>query len=304
MECPTVVYIRPRGYPIISIDHLPISLAFLHSGDLACNPSHIDPPQEVVYYASLSGTNLQKIACPSLVCPAQTIELQSTARSYPKAPQGVTQGVRSDSKHRQVVRQVGGVSLIQASSMVITSKCKIALRPETMFCFGTISSIADEEGTLHHVADPSKKKLSSEISREARAEQRVAPSPASQAKMTSYKPKVGSSPIQKTPLSTSPTKEWTWSTRKKEANVPSQGTRTRRAIFLTPPPSKEDGKKSATGGDWSHHPSPTMIQSCKGKNLPNVRHDDGGTDVETCGDITRLGNGIRRSLYPGTKLQK
>jgi hypothetical protein len=63
--------------------------------------------------------------------------------------------------------------------MAITSKCNIALRPGTMFCFGTISSIADEEGTLHRVADPPEKKLSSEIPREAKAEQRVAPPPAS-----------------------------------------------------------------------------------------------------------------------------
>jgi hypothetical protein len=32
---------------------------------------------------------------------AQTIELQSTTPSYPKAPQGVTPGVRSGSKHQQ-----------------------------------------------------------------------------------------------------------------------------------------------------------------------------------------------------------
>jgi hypothetical protein len=115
--------------------------------------------------------------------------------------------VRSDSKHRQLVRQVGGVSLIQACSMAISSKCKIALCPGTMFCLRTISSIVDEEGTLHRVADLSEKKLSLGIPREARAEQQVAPPPAHRAKMTSYKPKVGSSPTQKTPLSTSPTKE-------------------------------------------------------------------------------------------------
>jgi hypothetical protein len=114
-----------------------------------------------------------------------------------------------------------------------------------MLCFGTISSIADEEETLHHVADPPEKKLSSEIPRGAIAEQRVAPPPASRAKMTSYKPRVGSSPTRRTPLSTSPTKEWTWITQKKEANTLSQGTRPRRAIFPTPSPSKEDRKKSA-----------------------------------------------------------
>jgi hypothetical protein len=135
--------------------------------------------------------------------------------------------------------------LVQASSMAITSKCKIALCPRTMFCFGTISSIADEEGTLHRIADPPEKKLSSEIPRGARAEQRVAPPPVSRAKITSYKPKVESSPTQKTPLSTLPTKGWTRITQKKEANVPSQGTRTHRAIFPTPSPTKEDGEKSA-----------------------------------------------------------
>jgi hypothetical protein len=57
----------------------------------------------------------------SLVHLARTIELQSTAMSYPKAPRGVTPGARSGSKHRQLARQVGGVSLTQASSMVVTS---------------------------------------------------------------------------------------------------------------------------------------------------------------------------------------
>jgi hypothetical protein len=128
--------------------------------------------------------------------------------------------------------------------MAITSKCKIALRPGTMFCFGTISSIADEEGTMHRVADPPEKKFSSEIPREARAEQRVAPPPTSRVKVTSYKPKFGSSPTRRTPLSTSPTKEWTRITQKKEGSVPSQGTGPRRAIFPMPSPSKEDRKKS------------------------------------------------------------
>jgi hypothetical protein len=129
--------------------------------------------------------------------------------------------------------------------MAITSKCKIALYPGTMFCFETILSIVDEEGTLHRIADLPEKKLSSGILREAREEQRVAQPPASRAKMTSYKPKVESSPTRKIPLSTSSTKEWTRITRKKEANVPSQGTRARCAIFQAPSPSKEDGRKSA-----------------------------------------------------------
>jgi hypothetical protein len=44
-----------------------------------------------------------------------------------------------------------------------------------------------------------------------------------------------------------------------------------------------------------------MSLPCKGKNLPSVKHDDGGKDAGTCGVIMRLGNGIRHSPYPGTK---
>jgi hypothetical protein len=145
--------------------------------------------------------------------------------------------------------------LIRASSMAVTFKCKIALRPRTMLCFGTISCIADEEGTLHRVADPPEKKLSSGIPRKAEAKQRVAPPSAARGKMIPHKPRVGNpwekkdrpvdiSLTRRTPLSTSPTKEWTRITRKKERNIPSQGMRTRRAIFPIPSPSKEDGKKS------------------------------------------------------------
>jgi hypothetical protein len=38
--------------------------------------------------------------------------------------------------------------------MVVTFQHKIILRPGSIFYFGTISSVADEEGTLHHLADP------------------------------------------------------------------------------------------------------------------------------------------------------
>jgi hypothetical protein len=61
------------------------------------------------------------------------------------------------------------VSLIQASSMDITFQHKIILRPGSVFCFGTISSVADEEGTLHRIADPPERKSSSTISGKAKA---------------------------------------------------------------------------------------------------------------------------------------
>jgi hypothetical protein len=42
--------------------------------------------------------------------------------------------------------------------MAVTFHRKITLRPGSVFRFGTISSVADEEGTLHRIADPPKKK--------------------------------------------------------------------------------------------------------------------------------------------------
>jgi hypothetical protein len=47
-----------------------------------------------------------------------------------------------------------------------------------------------------------------------------------------------------------------------------------------------------------------MSLPCKGKNLPSAKRNDGGTDTGTYGDITMLGNGIQRSPYLATKLQK
>jgi hypothetical protein len=146
---------------------------------------------------------------------ARTIELQSATPSYPKAPRGVTLGAWSGPKHRQLARQVGGVSLIQVSSMAITFQHKIALRPGSVFCFGTISSVADEEGILHLIADPPEKKPSSKISEKAETGQQIAQPPALWAKTTSFKPGAESSFTRRTLLSTSSTKEWTQITRKK-----------------------------------------------------------------------------------------
>jgi hypothetical protein len=67
--------------------------------------------------------------------------------------------------------------LIQASSMDVTSQYRIAFRPGSVFCFGTISSIADEEGILHRIADPPEKELSSEISEKAETRQQISQPP-------------------------------------------------------------------------------------------------------------------------------
>jgi hypothetical protein len=77
--------------------------------------------------------------------------------------------------------------LIQASSMAINSLCVIAFRPGSMFCFGTILSIAEERGILHRIADPPEEKLSSEILGKAGTRQQIAQPPVPQTKTTSYK---------------------------------------------------------------------------------------------------------------------
>jgi hypothetical protein len=143
------------------------------------------------------------------VRPARTIELQSVTPSYPKAPRGVTPGARSGPKHRQLARQVGGVSLIQASSMDIAFQHKIALRPGTVFCFGTILSVADEEGNLHRIADLPEKKPSLKISGKAGTKPEIARPPALRAKTTSCKPGAENSFSRRTPLSTSSIEKWT-----------------------------------------------------------------------------------------------
>jgi hypothetical protein len=86
------------------------------------------------------------------------------------------------------------------------------MRPGSVFCFGTISSIADEEGILHHIADPPEKKsppTNSENAGEAQP-------PALRKKIISGKSGAEGSLTRKTLLSPSPTKEWTRIARKKE----------------------------------------------------------------------------------------
>jgi hypothetical protein len=136
-------------------------------------------------------------------------------------------------------RQVGGVSSIQASSMAVTFKHKINLHPGYVFCFGTISSVADEEGTLHRIADPPERKSSSKISERIGAKQGKAQPPAPQEKITFSKLGAEGSSTRRTPLSTSPTEEWTRITRRKEANE----VKGRQAALSVPSPSKENRKK-------------------------------------------------------------
>jgi hypothetical protein len=99
------------------------------------------------------------------------------------------------------------VSSIQASSMAITFQHKIILRPGSMFYFGTISSVADEAGTLHRIADPSERKFSSKISKKIRAKQEKAQPPVLRKKITFSKLGAEGPSARRTPLSTSSTEE-------------------------------------------------------------------------------------------------
>jgi hypothetical protein len=101
--------------------------------------------------------------------------------------------------------------------MAITFQHKIVFRPGSMFCFGTISFVADDKGTLHRIADPPERKPSSTISGKTGAKHEKAQSPALRAKTTSCKPGAEGPSTRKTPLSTSSTKKWTQITRRKEA---------------------------------------------------------------------------------------
>jgi hypothetical protein len=123
--------------------------------------------------------------------------------------------------------------------MAVTFQHKIILHPRSVFCFGTISSVADEEGTLHRIADPPKRKSSSKISEKIGAKQEKAQPPALREKITFSKLGAEGPSTRKTPLSTSPTEKWTRITRRKEANE----AKGRQAALYVPPSSKEDRKK-------------------------------------------------------------
>jgi hypothetical protein len=123
--------------------------------------------------------------------------------------------------------------------MAVTFHRKITLRPGSIFCFGTISSVVDEEGTLHRIADPPKKKSPPTNSENIGVRKEKAQPPALRKKITFSKPGPEGPLTRRTPLSTSPTKEWTQIARKKE-------TERKQVVLSVPPPSKENGKKIAT----------------------------------------------------------
>jgi hypothetical protein len=123
--------------------------------------------------------------------------------------------------------------------MVVTFQHKIIFRPESVFCFGTISSLEDEEGTLHRIVDPPRRKSPSTTSENIGAKQEKAQPPTLRKKIASGKLKAQGPSTRRTPLSTSPTKEWTQIARKKETNK----TGRKQVVLSVPLPSKENRKK-------------------------------------------------------------
>jgi hypothetical protein len=126
--------------------------------------------------------------------------------------------------------------------MAVTFHRKITLRPGSVFCFGTISSVADEEGTLHRIADPPNKKSPSTYSENIGVKKEKAQPPALRKKIAFRKPGTEGPLTRRTPLSTSSTKEWTQIVRKTKTNK----TGRKQVVLSVPPPSKENGKKIAT----------------------------------------------------------
>jgi hypothetical protein len=86
--------------------------------------------------------------------------------------------------------------------MAITFQHKIILRPGSVFCFGTISSVADEEGTLHRIADPPRRKSPPTTSENIRVKQGKAQPPALRKKIAFSKPGAEGPLTRRTPLST------------------------------------------------------------------------------------------------------
>jgi hypothetical protein len=195
--------------------------------------------------------------------------------------------------------------------MTVTFQHKIILRPGSVFCFGTISFVADEEGTLHRIADPPERKSPSKISEKIGARQERAQPPALREKVTFSQPGTEGPSTRRTPLSTSPTERWTRITRKKEVNE----AKDRQAALSMPLSSKEGRKKiDATAapfypdvlfiGRVESPPSPTTNRLRPERNLLSENPVDEGTDAKISDDITRPESGIRRNSYRGTRSRR
>jgi hypothetical protein len=188
--------------------------------------------------------------------------------------------------------------------MAVTFHSKIALRPGSVFCFGTISSVADEEGTLHRIADPPKKKSPPTNSENVGEAQ-----PPALRKKIAFRKSGAESPLtRRTPLSTSPTKNGHRSRGRRRP----RGSKLffpflhpqRRTERRSPQQQHHSIPTSSSSGEWSRLPSPTTSRPHPGKNHLNENPTDGETGAGTFGDITRPENGIRSNLSRGTRSRR
>jgi hypothetical protein len=195
--------------------------------------------------------------------------------------------------------------------MAVTFLHKIVFRPGSTFCFGTILAVADEEGTLRRIADPTKRRSSSKIPVKIGEKQEKAQPPMLRKKIASSRTEARGPPTRRTPLPTSPTEKWTQIARKKETNK----IRRKQVVLSASLPSKENRKKIVTTvvpfypdvlfiGRAESPPSPTTSRPYPERNPLSGSPADEGTDAETSGDITRLESGTRHSLCRGTRPQR
>jgi hypothetical protein len=157
--------------------------------------------------------------------------------------------------------------------MAVTFQHKIVLRPGSVFCFGTISSVADEEGTLHRITDPPERKSSSKISEKIGAGQEKRDLQRSE---------------QKPPSAS-------WEPKCLRPQRRAERSSTQRQFHSTP--------TSSSSGEWSRPLSPTTNRLRPGKNLLSENLADEGTGAGIFGDITRPENGTRCSSYRETSLR-
>jgi hypothetical protein len=188
--------------------------------------------------------------------------------------------------------------------MAITFHSKITLCPGSVFCFGTISSIADEDGTLHRIVDPPKKKSPP-----------TNPENTGEAQLPALRKR---SPSE----SQGPRARWPGELhcllpRRKNGHR-SQGRKRpgeSKLFFLFLRPQRRTEKRSSrppyhstptssSSGEWSRPPSPTTSRSRPEKNHLSGNPADGETGAETFGDTTRPENGIRSNLFRGTRSRR
>jgi hypothetical protein len=198
--------------------------------------------------------------------------------------------------------------------MDVTFLHKIVFRPGSTFRFGTISSIANEEGTLHRIADPTERRSSSKIS--GKIEEKAGKGATSNApKKDRLRQDRGPRPEARQPgklYCLPPRRKNEHKSQERKKQIKSGGSklffpclrpqrRTERRSSRQP---RHSTPTSSSSGEWSRPPSPTTSRLYPERNLLSGNPVDEGTDAEISGDITRPESGTRRSPCPETRPQR